>query len=352
MKILVSALEASSNLHLSEVRKYLKDVEFVGIYEFEDARGIYTPKDFSVMGFVEVIKKIFFIKKAFNQMLDLAREVETILLLDSSSFHIPLSKAIKKRYPHKRIIYYILPQVWAWKPWRVKSLKTYCDELYAILPFEVEMYGGRAEYIGHPLLDELTLQKQRCSFEGSVVFMPGSRRGEISRIFPVLCEVARRLSGEKKVLVVPSFLKGENLGEIYGDGLQEFEISYDANEALYKAKFAFICSGTATLQSAIIGTPFVLCYKAKKLDEWIVRNLIKIDFIGLANILASHYGEGAMHQELIQQDCNTQKLLEAYKEMDFEEFFAKTQKLKSYLQYGSSENLAKKILQNTGEIKG
>ncbi|MCE3046763.1 lipid-A-disaccharide synthase [Helicobacter kayseriensis] len=344
MRILVSALEASSNLHLSELRKHLCGVEWIGIYEFEDSQGLYTPKDFSVMGFYDVLKKIFFFKRVMKEMLILAEKADQVLLLDSSSFHIPLAKAIKKRFPNKKISYYILPQVWAWKPWRIETLKCYFDYLYGILPFEISLYEGRATYIGHPLLDEIIKQKQNLSRDGSIVFMPGSRRGEIKRIFPIFCELLKYFKNEKCVLVIPSFYAQSNLEEIYGEEIHRFEICFDAQEALYESKFAFICSGTATLQAALIGTPFVLCYKAKKIDEWIVRSLIRLSHIGLANILSLKSGGGEMHPELIQKDCNAKQLFWAYQNMDFEQFFLKSQELKKYLQFGSSENLARALM--------
>lgn len=344
MKILVSALETSSNLHLKELNKHMQGVEWLGIYEFEDQRGLYTPKDFSVMGFGDVIKKIFFFKRVLKEMLQLAQQAHQVLLLDSSSFHIPLAKAIKKHFPQKKISYYILPQVWAWKPWRVKVLKQYFDALYGILPFEIPLYEGKATYIGHPLLDEIPHFKESLNQEGGLVFMPGSRKGEIKRIFPIFLELAKQLKHEKCTLVVPPFLAHSSLEEIYGDELERFEISFDANRALYEAKFAFICSGTATLQSALIGTPFVLCYKMRKMDEWIARRFVKLPFIGLANLLSFKRGKEALHQELFQDACNCANLLKAYEEMDKESFFLASRELKGYLGYGSSEKLAKILL--------
>lgn len=344
MKILVSALEISSNLHLRELSKHMPEVEWVGIYEFDTQKGIYAPKDFSVMGFSDVLKKICFFRKVMKEMLELASEADQVLLLDASSFHIRLAKAIKESFPHKKISYYILPQVWAWKPWRIKTLKRYFDELYGILPFEIPLYEGRATYVGHPLLDEIPASKETLSDEGALVFMPGSRRGEIKRIFPTFIEVAKHLSDERRVLVVPQALADCDLAEIYGEGLELFEISFDANQALYEGKFAFICSGTATLQSALIGTPLALCYRAKKIDEWIVRALIKVPFIGLANILSSKSGEGMIHPELIQNECRSENLIRAYQEMDREEFFLASCRIRGYLKHGSSQNLAKNLL--------
>nr|WP_245942728.1 lipid-A-disaccharide synthase [Helicobacter brantae] len=345
LRILVSALEVSSNLHLKELSKHLEGVEFIGIYEFEDQKGIYTPKDFSIMGFIDIFRKIRFFKSILKEMCEMAKEADKVLLLDSSGFNLPLAKAIRKKYPHKEIIYYILPQVWAWKPWRVKALKRYCNKLYGILPFEIGMYRGRAEYIGHPLLDEIPHFKTEVSEEGSIVFMPGSRKQEIKRMFPLFCEVAKELENERKVLVIPHQFDEEKIKEYYGEIPEEFEVVSDANLALYEAKFAFICSGTATLQSALIGTPFVLGYKAKTLDLWIAKMFVKLRYIGLANILSSHCGGGVVHQEFIQGECNATNLLQSYWATNREEFFEKIQRLREYLAFGSSQRLAQKILE-------
>ncbi|WP_305862791.1 lipid-A-disaccharide synthase [Helicobacter cholecystus] len=345
MKILVSALETSSNLHLAELKKYLDNVKFEGIFELEDQKGFYTPKDFSVMGFVDIFKKLIFFKKVLNEMVKKAEEVDKVLLLDSSGFNLPLAKAIKKYYPQKQIIYYILPQVWAWKPWRVEALKKYCDKLYGILPFEIAMYQGRAEYIGHPLLDEISQFKLKPSNTGNIVFMPGSRKQEIKRMLPIFFEIAKEFKKERCVLVIPPHFDQRRIQEYYGDLLQGFEISYDANFALYEAKFAFICSGTATLQSALIGTPFVLAYQAKKLDYCIASAFVKLRHIGLANILYAHFGQGEIHQELIQAQCTKENLIRAYHAMESQEFFGKIKELRKYLAFGSSKRLAQKIME-------
>ena len=345
MKILVSALETSSNLHLAELKKHLDNVTFEGIFELEDQKGLYTPKDFSVMGFVDIFKKLLFFKKVLDQMVKKAQNVDKVLLLDSSSFNIPLAKAIKKRYPKKEIIYYILPQVWAWKPWRVKSLRQYCDHLYGILPFEISMYQGKAEYIGHPLLDEIVDFKSEPSNAGSIVFMPGSRKQEIQRMLPIFSEIAKEFVQERCVLVIPSYFDEIRIKEYYGELLEGFEISYDANLALYEARFAFICSGTATLQSALIGTPFVLGYQAKKLDYWVAHMFVKLRHIGLANILYSHFAQGEIHHELIQSECTKENFMKAYHEVKSKEFFDKIKELRKYLAFGSSRRLAQKILE-------
>lgn len=349
MKLLVSALEPSSNLHLKSLVKYLgKDIEFIGIFDESLSvfgTPLYSPKDFSVMGFVDVAKKLSFFWQAHKQMCDLAHSADKILLMDSSSFHIPLAKKIKSLHMHAPVYYYILPQVWAWKKWRAKSIWQHCDALLAILPFEVDLYPSKARYVGHPLLDEIP--ESRVNTKGSgVVFMPGSRKGEIRRIFPEFQKVAKSLGRIQKTLVVPPYFQTQNLESIYGD-ISDFEVCFDSKEALWNAEFAFICSGTATLESALIGTPFVLGYRAATLDYYIARSFVRLRYIGLANIFFNALnkeppgnGASAMHIELIQENLTAKNLLEAYQSFDREKFYTHALQLRSYLKYGSAVNVA------------
>ncbi len=351
-KILVSALEPSSNLHLSELMKYLKDeVTLLGVFDESLGKPLYSPKDFSAMGFVDVGKKLGFFLRANKELAALAKQADKILLMDSSSFNIPLAKKIKQSGNVAPIYYYILPQVWAWKQWRAKKIEANCDKLLAILPFETKFYKSKAQYVGHPLLDEIphsrnepthTKSAQEHPKPNGVVFMPGSRRGEIKRMFPEFLKVAKALQGVQKTLVVPKFFANENLESIYGD-LDGFEISFDTKQALWNADFAFICSGTATLESALIGTPFVLGYKTAWLDYTIARTFVNLNFIGLANIFyeAMHNTPKAqMHIELIQHQMNAKNLLLAYEKFDRNDFYRKSLELRNYLKNGSALNVA------------
>ena len=116
MKLLVCALESSSNLHLKELLKYLPDdIELIGIFDKSLGTPNYDISDLAVMGFIDAIKRLPFFLKLNNEMATLAKEADKILLMDNSAFNLPLAKKIKKKYPDKEIIYYILPQAWAWK---------------------------------------------------------------------------------------------------------------------------------------------------------------------------------------------------------------------------------------------
>lgn len=352
MKILVSALESSSNEHLKTLMQEFNqgEIELFGIFDSSLGNPLYTPKDFSVMGILDVLKKIFFFIQVQKQMLKLAEDVDVVLLLDASSFHIPLAKKIKKRFPNKPIIYYILPQVWAWKSWRSKIIERNCDRLGAILPFEVAYYKSKVSYIGHPLLDSIKHFKESCGGDG-IVFMPGSRMSEIRRIFPVFCDLGKRyFKDKKKILIVPKLFKEDSLQEIYGDGIEDFVISYDSRESLLNAEFAFICSGTATLESALIGTPFVLGYKTSKFDYFFLSKMTDLRYIGLANIFFNALngerpgrGDSKMHPELIQDDFNAQNLFSAYQSINQLEFFENSKKIRAYLGSGSAKNIAQWI---------
>jgi lipid-A-disaccharide synthase len=142
MKILVSALEHSANIHLKSLKTKLdNNVEFIGIFDKDLGNPILDLQSLAIMGFVDVIKKLPFFFKLNNQMVELAKDVDKILLIDSSGFNLPLAKKIKKKYPQKEIIYYILPQAWAWKRKMIKVLENTIDKLASILPFEKDYYS-------------------------------------------------------------------------------------------------------------------------------------------------------------------------------------------------------------------
>ncbi len=345
MKILVRALEHSANIHLKSLKKELSDdVEFVGIFDGELGTPIIDLRSLAIMGFVDVIKKIRFFFKLNAQMVDLAEDVDKVLLIDSSGFNLPLAKKIKKRFPDKEIIYYILPQAWAWKKKRIPILARTIDHLASILPFEKDYYPSDApiSYVGHPLLDQIDKFKEKLNEDvKTLLFMPGSRKGEISKLMPIFHEVREELD-VKALIAIPEYFTEEEVKNIYGD-LSNFEVVYDSHKALYDADFAFICSGTATLEAALIGTPFILSYIAKPLDYFIASKFVKIDYIGLSNIMFSKFSNRAIHPEFIQEDVTKENLLKSFREYNTDSFLQDSKELRAYLQNGSSKNVAKII---------
>ncbi|MBS4313332.1 lipid-A-disaccharide synthase [Campylobacter vulpis] len=360
---LVCALEPSANLHLKEVLKaYQKEYgkfELCGIYdenlckEFKlDSKPLYSSHEFSAMGFVEVLPLIFKAKRAIKKLVSLALERErenkdfkAVLCIDSPAFNIPLAKALKRADSKTKRIYYILPQVWAWKKGRIPVIEEHFDVLASILPFDSQFFT-KSTYVGHPLLDEIC--EFKTSFDMQIIltkkeeqktiaFLPGSRKSEIIRLMPIFRDLSTHFKGEK-VLCVPPF----NLDKmhLYGD-VEGFKIESNTPNLLKRADFAFICSGTATLEAALVGTPFILAYKAKAVDIFIARLFVKLKHIGLANIFCDFANKEPLNPEFLQDEVSVKNLLNAYNKFDYKPFFAKVGFLKEYLSFGSAKNMAK-----------
>ncbi len=341
MKLLVSAIEPSANLHLKEIlNKWKMENEkwkMEGVFDKSLGEPIIDSNEFNVMGFFDVLPKIKLAKKTIEKLVDLSGDADKILLIDAPSFNLRLAKAIKEKYPNKEIIYYILPKVWAWKKGRVKQVNKYIDKKAYIFPFERE-YWRDGIYVGNPLLDEIKNFRDDKLY-GNVAFLPGSRKSEIKSLMPVFKEIAKNIK-ENKILVVPEIYK-EKIDEIYGD-VKEFDIIFNTHEALIKSDFAYICSGTATLEAAIIGTPFVLMYKAREIEYLIAKMFVKLNYVGLANIIFEKEGLGEFHKEYLQK-FDTNVLLNEYKNSDLKEFQKKSEKLREILKHGSAENTVKII---------
>lgn len=376
--LFISAIEPSANIHLKALAQEMDSItkqqhitlEIVGIFDNDvfsgcsniQAHSSYDLRAFSAMAFIDVIKKVFFYKRVNLEMIALAKTCQKALLIDSSSFHIPLAKGLKGS--GVEVVYYILPQVWAWKSWRAKEIERICNRLCAILPFELSMYPNavqqnRAQYVGHPLLDELPIDSPLPRTQ-EIVFMPGSRQGEIKKIFPIFAQVAKQLH-EPKILVAPSHfatLPKEELQNIYGEEIKEFTLSFDATKALQTCKFAFICSGTATLQAALLQAPFVLAYTMRPIEYHIVKFFVKLKVVGLANILyqgacnqQAGKSDQKLHTELIQDDLTPQNLLDSYHNFDCATYIKNAQTLRAYLQHGSSHNVARILLTNLTHLR-
>jgi len=337
----VSALEPSANLHLEPLLQALDSYEIYGIFDERFGKPYLPSRAFSIMGFVDALPKIRKAKKAIKVMSRMSLFVDKVILIDSPAFNLPLAKAIRALNPTIEIIYYILPQVWAWKPHRVAQIEKYCTVLASILPFEQRFYT-KATYVGHPLLDEIPLFKLQADKEGAIAFLPGSRRSEIERLMPIYKEVASKIEGKEKLLVVPAHLDDDDIAKMYGY-VGEFTLCRNTYEAFAKSEFAFVCSGTATLEAALVGVPFVLAYKAKAFDYWIGRKFVKLKYVGLANLLFDFAQMDALHEEFLQEEVTVENLLGAYEKIDKEAFVDHAKKLRSMLEHGAREAMVKII---------
>jgi lipid-A-disaccharide synthase len=347
MKLLVCAMETSSNIHLKELKKHLTDdVEILGVFDKELGNPLYDLTALAIMGFVDALKKLRFFFKLRDELVDLAKECDKVLLMDSSGFNLPLAKKLKEKYPNKEIIYYILPQAWAWKKGRVKKLEKYCTKLCSIIPFEQELYTKQEmiNYVGHPLLDEISEFKKEPSKSNTIVFMPGSRKTEISNHMPIFRQLAKEIKDKEHVLIIPAKFDDNYIKKTYGN-IEDFTVKREAHNTLIRAEYAFICSGTATLEAALIGTPFTLSYIAKKIDFVIGRTFVKLNYVGLANIFFEKMGRKSIHSEFLQEEVSVENLLNDYKNKDREKFLENSKILRKYLKNGSSKNIAN-IIQN------
>lgn len=342
MKLLVSALEHSANVHLKSLLPHLpKNIELLGIFDKNLGEPIADLQSRAIMGFIDAFKQVRYYRNLAQQMLLLCEKTDKILLIDSSGFNLPLAKKIKKRYPEKEIIYYILPQAWVWKKGRTKILEGTVDHMASILPFEKELYLKKEKitYVGHPLLDSIKyFKKEPRKTIKKIAFMPGSRKSEIKKLMPLYRKVSQHLN-IASTLVIPKHLSENEITTLYGV-LDGFEIAYDAHSVLYEADFAFICSGTATLEASLIGTPFILSYIAKPLDYWIAKTFINPEYIGLGNILLKKCNNTVLHPELIQGQVTVNNLIETMEAMDRQLFYENSLNLLSYLAQGSAENTA------------
>ncbi len=341
MKLLVSALEPSSNLHLKALYPHLEEAELCGIFDESLGTPLYSPKEFSVMGIKDVIGKIFAAKEAMAELVFLARDADKVLLIDAPAFNLPLAKKIKEKYPDKEISYYVLPKVWAWKKKRAAKVDKYCDKLLSIFPFEDQFYP-RSIYVGNPLMDEIKEFKDEVSQNNKIAFLAGSRKSEVRSLMPIYHELRKKHSQEA-ILVIPPHFSEEEIEELYGD-ISKYTIIKNTHEALLQADFAYVCSGTATLECSLIGTPMVLVFVANKLEYWIGRKFVKLSHVGLANIIYDFADKEEMHTELLQDEVNVKRMYEVYKSIDREKFLERSIELREELGRSRLKDVAEIIL--------
>lgn len=322
-KILISAGEASGDIHAAAVTAALKKIDSaievfgMGGDALRAAGGevLFDIKDHGVMGFVEVIKKLpdlFKLRSDFARVMD-ERKPDCLVVVDYPGFNMKLAKvAHDKGIP---VVSYIAPSAWAWNKGRAKNVAKIVDKVACIFPFEYDVYeeaGAPVEFVGHPLLDIVHPAMERAEAEAwagkeagrpLVLLMPGSRLMEIEKMLPTLLEGAKLL---KKQLPEVQFampragtIPLELLqSKIKASGL-EIKITEGHNYDLFSvADLALATSGTVTLEAALCGLPSVIVYRTSALNAFIARRVINIPNIGLPNIVAGRQ----ILPELLQED--------------------------------------------------
>ena len=324
MKYYVIAGEASGDLHGSNLIRALRekdphaDIRCWGGDKMEAAGATLVRhyKDLAFMGFIEVLNNLGTILRNIRFCKEdiTAYQPDVLILIDYPGFNLRIAKWAKQQ--GFKIIYYISPQVWAWKENRVKLIKQCVDKMLVILPFEKAFYqkwNYEVEYVGHPLVEvveeymnkeqerrnsELQTSNLKPQTSNIIALLPGSRKQEILKKLPIMLEVTKRFPEYRFVVA-----KAPGLDEAFYSTLlapygNVSSVKDQTYSLLMQAKAALVTSGTATLETALFGVPEVICYKGNALSYQIAKRLVNIKFIGLVNLIM----DKEVMKELIQDD--------------------------------------------------
>lgn len=303
MHYFISAGEASGDIHAARLIEALRAGEpgarftFLGGDEMSRAAGgtpIVHYRDMAFMGFSEVLRNL----RRISSNLTAAKEAirkdrpDCVVLVDYPSFNLKLAAEAKRL--GLPVAWFIAPKVWAWKEWRVKTLRRHVDLMLSILPFEpayFSRHGIDALYVGNPSVEEINEQLSalpRCESSGKpmLLLVPGSRVGEIRNNLPVMDAVARRHPDMEAIV---AGAPGIDYG-LYSHFTTLPVVEGRTLELMKEATAALVTSGTASLECALAGTPQVVCYRANgsRLSYAIMRRLIKVDHVALPNLIAGH----------------------------------------------------------------
>jgi len=322
--------EASADLHGSKVIEALRRLDpairvyGMGSEHMRQAGGelIIDSSQLAVVGITEVIGRIRGLFRAYRKIKAFIKKnkLSLLILIDFPDFNLSLARVA--RVAGVPVLYYISPQVWAWRYGRVRKIAGRIDKMAVIFPFEVPIYqsvGLDVEFVGHPLLDVLTLNRQEYTsfsdpqFSGAplVALLPGSREREIQSLLPEMLRaadiLAKQKPGAKFILAAAPGVNGQELKKF----LRPHSIPIEVVEgqtygAIMAAELVIVASGTATLETAILGKPMVIVYKVSPVSYWVGKAMVKVDCIGLANIVAGK----KVVPELLQQEARGERIAE------------------------------------------
>jgi lipid-A-disaccharide synthase len=330
--MLVITGEMSGDIHTARILKRMKermpDLDVYGIggplCREQGMETFYDVEDMSVVGFVEVLKRYRFFRQVMDDMIDLAekRKPDLVLLVDYPGFNLRYAKHLQKL--RIKVVYYICPQVWAWNRKRIHTIANLCTRLITIFPFEPALFEGtglKPDFVGHPLVDESEaalkepLKELPWSGPLRIACLPGSRSQEIERNLPVILNAATKLGKirqEASFIIASPSKRITNLIEhtvrMTNRVPERLEVvTGQTRQVLRQAKAAWVASGTATLDAAMMNCPMTVVYRTSFLTYSLAMMLIKIDHIGMVNIVAGR----EICKELIQKDATPQNLVSA-----------------------------------------
>lgn len=319
MKYYIIAGEASGDLHGSNLVKELQHLDADANIrcwggdkiQATGATLVKHYKELAFMGFSEVIKNLPTILKniQFCKTDISSFNPDIIIFIDYPGFNLRIAKWAKEN--NFKTVFYISPQVWAWKESRVKSIKRDIDKMIVILPFEKDFYkkwNYEVEYVGHPLVEVIEKFKKDHSeiqiSKNTIALLPGSRKQEIKTKLPIMLAVTKNFPDYQFIVAKAPSIDDE----FYDTLIKEYEnvkmIANDTYSLLMKSVAALVTSGTATLETALFGVPEIVCYKAGNISYQIAKRLIKLKFICLVNLIMNR----EVVKELIQNDLTPKKI--------------------------------------------
>jgi lipid-A-disaccharide synthase len=336
--LMIVAGEPSGDAHAAALVRALRDAAPHTRFEFFGAAGplmrtagvdpVVNTDHLSILGLLEIGHALPQFWGAFKTLkrAALERKPQAVILVDWPDFNLKLARSLHHRAFH--VIYYISPQVWAWRSYRVRSIRRNVDLLLSILPFEPEWFTrhgmSNVEYVGHPLAGQVSARYGREEFcrlhdldsaRPIIALLPGSRQKELARIMPPMLDAAAAIAQQRPevqfVFVIAPSRSPEEAKQIIArrkDGLalpQTLRITHhETREALAAADAAAVASGTVTLEAAILGTPMVIVYKESAINWQTLGRLITSDHFGLVNLIASR----RIVVELMQNDLTGERL--------------------------------------------
>lgn len=332
-RILIITGEASADLHAAGMvqdllakHKNKLQIRAVGgssLASIQEVTMINMLAQHGVMGFVAVLTHVFILRKAYTDIVyDLkTHKPDLLILVDFPGFNLKIAKYAKSKLGIK-VLYYISPQIWAWKENRINDIKKYVDHMAVILPFEKELYTKAnipCSFVGHPILNHLLnidTKTARANLnlpisKKIIALLPGSRKSEIKKHMPILLQTIRSLKNKIPNLIfilplAPTVSK-EFLTSYIKEPIPElFMYSIKAQQAIHASDFVIVASGTASLESALLLKPMCIIYKTSIITSMIVGYVIKIKYAGLCNLIANKM----IVPELLQDDCTVETLSE------------------------------------------
>ena len=306
---------------VAELKEMVKDLQITGVggekLLAEGMAPIYQVSDFNVMGLFEVLSQLKRLKAMFKHLVNEVKKQkpDIIVLVDAPDFNLRFAKAVRKLgIP---VIYYVSPQVWAWRKGRAKTVAKIVDHLMVLFSFEVDIYknlGLDVTWVGHPLVDELKSDEDRDTFirqwgldktKPLVSLAPGSRVSEVDRLLPAMAEVARQREDRYQfALPLAPSIERKHVEDILA-GAPVAILPSQMRSLMRHADAAVVASGTATLETALLHTPMIVGYKMKNLSYWLARMLVRVPHIALANIVL----DTRVAPELIQGDFKPELIL-------------------------------------------